>query len=295
MKLSANQLTKQVHGNTRTPVLVAVALLLGAAVGAGLVYRLTSPTPPTAPAPSPNRTVEPLLSPATGRILAALPAPVEIRFFAVLDAGTTPAYQPLVSRTEQWLSRCQQAAGAKLTVTRFLERSPKAEAAARADGLRAFNLDRGEPCYLGLVIVSEGRKEVLPLIPEWEAALEADVSRALARVAVAKSASASASEPNRAAVEKLKQTLPNLAAVSVEEGTRLLREQTLAAFTTTAKAMETQMQEAEQQYAQAATEGARQAARQRLQQVRAEQTDKLRALTIEMQELITALEQLKRP
>jgi hypothetical protein len=58
--------------------------------------------------------------------------------------------------------------------------------------------------------------------------------------------------------------------------------------------MEMLLKQAEERYTQAASETAKQAALKDLQQARAEQTEKLKAITIRMQEQIATLEQLKR-
>jgi hypothetical protein len=94
----------------------------------------------------------------------------------------------------------------------------------------------------------------------------------------------------------VKTLVPNLAAVSLEEGKRILQEAALKDFTAAAKELQKQLKEAEQRLAQAqqgATEADRQAARAHLQQVQAEQTEKLKEIAARSQAQVEALEQLK--
>ena len=204
------------------------------------------------------------------------------------------------SRVDQLLSAYQQAAGGKIKLTRFDTQSNLNPNAAPADGVQAFNLDKGEACYLGVVLVFKGRKETLPhLSPEWEQALEPDVTRALIRLVEATRPAAAAvapSAPNTNAVQEVKALIPNLGAVSVEEGTRILREAALKDFTAAAKEMEAQVKEAQQRLTQARSGGSDadpQAAMKHLQQVQAEQTEKLKQIAARSKTQIDALQQLK--
>lgn len=280
------------RGSARVPALAAVFLLLGLASGAYLHYRLA--TPPKLPGGQPE--AERPLADSTKEVLRRLDSPVTIRFFALLDTSLPAAYKDFSGRASQVLSLYQQESGGKVKVTSHTVLSDTAETAARTDGIKAFNLDQGNPCYLGITVVCNDRKETLQLSPDWEPALEADLSRAIARVAspTPKPGTQPALQPDRAAIEEVKRVLPNLASLSVEEGSRILREQTLAAFTAASKEMEMQLKQAEERYTQATSETARQAALKDVQRIRAEQTEKLKTLTIRMQEQIATLEQLKR-
>jgi hypothetical protein len=217
------------RGSARVPALAAVFLLLGLASGAYMHYRLA--TPPKLPGGQPE--TERRLADRTKEVLKHLDSPVTIRFFAVLDPGLPAAYKDFSGRASQVLSLYPQESGGKVKVMSHNVRSDAAETAAKTDGIRAFNLDKGDPCYLGITVVCNDRKETLQLSPDWEPALEADLSRAIARVATPtpKPGTQTALQPNRAAIEEVKRALPNLNSLSVEEGTRLLREQALAAFT----------------------------------------------------------------
>ena len=124
------------------------------------------------------------MSDATLTVLQKLDSVLEIRFYSVLDPASVPdSVMAFAGRVNQLLSAYQQAAGGKIKLTRFDSQSNLNHNAARADGVQAFNLDKGEPCYLGVALVFNGRKETLPhLSPEWEQALEPDLTRAIIRL-----------------------------------------------------------------------------------------------------------------
>ena len=88
----------------------------------------------------------------------------------------------------QLLTAVQAAAGGKIQLTSLDAPVETNAAAASADGIQPFNLDKGDACYLGLAIISGKDKESLArLQPEWEPALESDLVRAILRVATAAS------------------------------------------------------------------------------------------------------------
>lgn len=111
-------------------------------------------------------------------------------------------------------------------MTRFGK--PSDANAAAAQGVKIFNIEKGDPCFLGVTIASGDRKETLGLLsPDWEAGLEADLSRAIARVTVPKPAGGLAvvamPQPDNPTVEDLKRVIPNLDSISLTEARELLR------------------------------------------------------------------------
>jgi len=182
---------------------------------------------------------------------------LEIRFYSVLDpSSVTDSVTAFASRVDQLLSAYQQAAGGKINLTGIDSRSRLNPNGARADGVQAFNLDKGEACYLGVALAFKGRKETLPyLSPEWEQAVEPDLTRAIIRLIEGPRPAATAAlaplEINTNAVKEVKALIPNLGTVSVEEGTRILRAAALKDFAAAAKEMETQVKEAERRVTQA--------------------------------------------
>lgn len=283
-------------------VLALALVLVGAAFSAVWLYRATHRGP--AATGEPTGTQPATLSDATLTVLQKLDSVLEVRFYSVLDPASVPdSVMAFASRVDQLLSAYQQAAGGKINLTRFDSRAKLNPNAARADGVQVFNLDKGEACYLGVALAFKGRKETLPYVsPEWEQAVEPDLTRAIIRLVEAPrtgpvaAAALAHLEVNTNAVQEVKALIPNLGTVSVEEGTRILREAALKDFTAAAKEMETQVKEAEQRVTQAPNGGSdadQQAARKHLQQVQTEQTEKLKQIAARSQAQIDALQQLK--
>ena len=288
------------EAGVRGIVLVLALLLVAAAVSAVWLYR--SAHRGAAATGEPTGSQPATLSDATLTALQKLDSRLEIRFYSVLDPATVPdSATAFASRVDQLLSAYQQAAGGKINLTRLDSKSKLNPNAARADGVQVFNLDKGEACYLGVALAFKGRKETLPcLSPEWEQALEPDLTRAIIRLAEAPRSAAVAAlaplETNTNAVQEVKALIPNLGTVSVEEGTRILREAALKDYTAAAKDMETQVKDAEQRVTQAQHGGSdadQQAARKHLQQVQTEQSEKLKQIAARSQAQIDALQQLK--
>jgi hypothetical protein len=100
-----------------------------------------------------------------------------------------------------------------------------------------------------------------------------------------------------AATEEVRRALPNFSALSLEEGTRVLRQAALEEFSTAAREMENQVNEAQQRLVEAQrgkSEAEQQAAMKHLQQVQAEQAEKLKGIAARAQARIAALESLKK-
>src|SRR6185436_17965972 len=192
-------------------------------------------------------------SAGTQAVLQSLTSTVEIRFYAVLDTATVPeAVTAFAGRVEALLAAYQREAGGRITLTH--RRAPSDVSAAAADGMKPFNLDKGDVCYLGLTIVQGGRKESIPrLFPEWEQALEADVSRAIGRVlgpAASVSSVAATLPVDPAVIAQVKRKIPNFASVTLEEGSQILREAAVKELQVALSQMEGQLKEAEQRVAQ---------------------------------------------
>jgi hypothetical protein len=243
-----------------------------------------------------------VLSDSTKAVLKRLESPVEIRFYSLLDPATVPdSIQAFAGRVDQLLIAYQQEANGKINVTRFNSQSDANEQAAAADGIKPFNRDKGETCYLGVAVARKEQKESLPqLSPEWEPAVEFDLTRAIARLMDAKSSAknpVATAEPDKATIEEVKRALPNLAAVSLEEGTRILRETAVREFAAAADEMEIRRKEAQQCATQAQSGGSaaeQQAAVKQLQQVHLEQAEKLKEIAARLPARIAALQQLKK-
>ncbi len=98
-----------------------------------------------------------------------------------------------------------------------------------------------------------------------------------------------------AAIKDVKRVLPNYASMSVDEGTEILRQAALKEFAAAAQELQSQVAQAQAQLSQAESQSpaAQQAAMKHLQQVQAEQSQKLQQIGGELQTQITALKQLK--
>jgi len=239
------------------------------------------------------------LSAQTRAFLAKLNVPVEIRFYSVLDDQSLPVGTvKYAGRIDGLLRACEREGGGKIKVVRYKELSSSTASAAAADGHRPFNADRGSACFFGLTVSGPaGRETVGQLAPEWEPAFEFDLCRAIARVTSMAPAGAPVDAPqNTEAVEALRGVFPDLTSVSVEEGTRLLREKALQEFKLVTQEFEARMRELERQLAGGAgnSRAELEAVRIQMQQTQKEQTERLQAIATRLQEQIAALEQVKR-
>lgn len=240
------------------------------------------------------------MSEATKAILSHLTAPVEVRFYSVIEPGAANDWlRSFAGRVDQMLRAYQEAAADKLKIVRFGSEVYSNASAAAADGIKASNAQNGNTSFLGIAVVQGARKQTLSqLAPEWETALEADLSRAIAQVSepAAAETPASAAPTSPAVVEEVKRLLPNFSSVSVEDGARILRETALKQFKDAATESQNQLQQAQQALVQAQATGSaaeQQAAMKQLQQVQAEQTERLKQIAANSQAQIEALRRLK--
>ena len=277
---------------TRFPVLVLVFILLGA-VSAGIWVKYGKHGTGSLLA---GRE----LSGNTVALLHQLNAPVEIRFYTVLPPGSAPeTLQTFSGRVDQLLSKFQNANDAKIHVTRNSSTTGSNADAASADGIRSFNLDKGDACFLGIAVVCGGQKESLPqLQPEWEPALEFDLARAIARVTATQSpATVHANAPVSPEVTNaVTQLIPDLSGTTLEDGSRILREAALKEFTAAGTEMEEKLKAAQQKLAEAQngqSEAEQQAAMKNLQEVQLEQGEKYKQIAARLQAELALFQQMK--
>jgi hypothetical protein len=240
-----------------------------------------------------------VLSGATQAVLQHLDSPVEIRFYSMLDASSVPeSVQAFAGRVDQLLAQYEQVAGDRVRVIRSTSLSRVSAKAAQADGITAFNNDKGDSCFLGIAVVCGGQKESLPqLAPEWEQALEPDVTRAIARAVEARPGAQPLARADTASLDAVKRAIPNLDAVSLEAGTQILRNASLVQFQQAAEEMQARVKDAEQRFIQAQgdqSEAAQQAAAEELRKIQAEGTRKLQQIAQDSHAQIAALQQLKK-
>jgi hypothetical protein len=232
-------------------------------------------------------------------LLKRLEGPVELRYYSLLDpAGASDALKAFASRVDPILTSYEQESGGRLKVVRRNSQQDDS-AAALADGLKPFNLDKGEPCYLGIVVKIGAQKELLPqLLPEWEQALEPDLTRAIARLLDASRPGTAMplAPPSSKVIEEVKQAVPDFASLSLEEGTKTLRMTALNEFADAVDEMAAQVKAAQLRLSQAqngGSEAEQQAAIKNLQAVQAAQTAKLQAIAARSKAQIQALRELK--
>jgi len=282
-------------------ILLLLFFLLGIGVGAFWFAHAAHPASVKA-ATETNSLPSSVLSGSTKAVLNRLQSPVEIRFYSMLDRATvSPALFPFSEQVNRLLSAFQRESNGKIHVILYNALSDSAAHSADLDGIKAFNLDKGNACYLGLVVAcNDNRESLADLAPEWEPALEYDLSRSIVRVTTPKPAPSApvvdTSKPDASQLEDVKRAVPNFATVSVEAGTQILRETALNDFKTAVNEMQTRVDKARQRLSQTqngGSEAEQQAALKELQQIQTEQTEKLKAIAARLQMQITALKQLK--
>jgi len=289
------------QGRTRMPALMLACLAAGLAGGAFLTSELAFPHGAKAPsghAPGPA----PALSAPTSAVLQNLEAPLELRFYCSLDAATVPpSTSAFAQRVEQLLAQFERDAGGKLKVASHnFQPNSGVEKAALADGIKPFNIEKGNACFLGIAVVGKEHKASLDrLAPEWEPALEFDLARAIEQTVRAERQPPPVVVPAKNGpppIDEVKRIIPNLDSVSLEEGTRLLRQAALGEFTRATQEMQTRIQQARLDLLKAQTNSSdadQQAAVKRLQQLQEEQTEKLQQIAARSQAQIQALKRLK--
>jgi len=281
----------------RVWMLAPVFVLLGIAL-AGLWIKYGK-HPPGFLSPGPGGAI---LSDGTRSLLSHLSAPVEIRFYSVLPPDSAPdSLRDFSSRVDRLLSEFQGANESRLRVARSISTGTTNADAAAADGLQAFNIEKGNACFLGITVASGGRKEILGrLQPEWEPALEIDLARAILRVtanpatSIARPIQTPPISPETTNV--ILRLIPDVKNTSLEEGSQTLRSAAVAEIMAAGAEADKQIELAKQQLAEAQNSGSetqQQAARQHLQDVQMEQTEKIKTIAAQLQEELSLFEQMK--
>lgn len=287
------------RGETRITLLLTVVLALGFAAGAFLFRR----QPPQAgPEAKVTPGTEVALSPEAKKVLSELKAPVDIRLYALVApsdvSGDLPAFAQRVGRL---VSAFAREAGSMVHLSRQDVWSEELARGAAEAGLKPLKSTSETPSYIGLVVTQEGRKETIAQITvDWEAALEFDLARTIARVANPPSPPRPSIDPAlaKAALAEVNRVIPNPSAFSWEDGKKILRETALTRFQTTVTAMQAEMQQAQGQVAQAAANGSdadRQAAVERLKQLQAAHAEQMSEIARQAQAQIEAWTEIRKP
>jgi hypothetical protein len=272
---------------------MAVLFLAGFAVGALVAYR-------TAQKPeAPVENTELTLSDSTRAVLESLKSPLQIQFYALFGEDTTSGeLREFAARVKQLLTAFEQAAKGKIKISPISSWSDDNARSAAAAGVVPVNAG-SDAAYLGLVVGQKERKETLvQLRPEWEAAIEFDLARAISRVAKPPQAQLPAADVAMAekAAEAVQRTIPNLNSVSLEEGKRILRAAALEEYMAAVIGMEKEVNEAKQRVIKAeagSSEADLQAAREQLRLIQARRAEKLSQITARSQAQIEAFQRMK--
>jgi hypothetical protein len=241
------------------------------------------------------------LSTPMKNLLGQLAAPVTIRYYSLLPVGSDGKSLPaFAGRVAELLDAVQTASGGKVQITRFDTPAETNANAASADGLQAFNLDKGDACFLGLTIASGKSKESFArLQPEWEPALEYDLARAILRVASAAAPARPAPEiakPNAAVMASVNRLVPDMNATSVETADQIFHAEFLKACAEAGTEMETQMNAAQQQVVQAQNSGSPadlEAAQKHLSEVQLAQAEKFKQIAARLQLQLAVFQRMK--
>jgi hypothetical protein len=238
------------------------------------------------------------LSAPTQKLLGQLAVPVAIHFYAVLPGGSDPSLPAYAGRVGRLLTALQAAGGGKMSVT--ISDTPAEANAASADGVQAFNLDQGGACFLGLTLVSGTNHETLArLQPEWEPALEADLARAIVRVAAAAAPPPpprEVAQPDPEIVASIHRLIPDLTATPEQTADQIFHTEFMREMADAGTELEAQMHAAQERVTQAQTGGTSaelEAARKNLAQVQMAQGEKIKQIAARLQTRLAVFQRLK--
>jgi hypothetical protein len=288
------------RAEARVILLVLASLLLGAAIGAYWAYHPHPASTHGAEEKSLNETGA--LSESSKAVLSRLASQVEIRFYSVLDPARSPdSLRAFAGRVDQLLAEFQREANGKLSITHSNSQSYANMKAAQGDGIKPFDEEKGEPSYLGIAVINKDQKESVPqLSPEWEAALEYDIARAILNTLNAKTPVSApvvmTPKIDSGSVEEIKHLIPNVESIPLADATRIVREASFKEFAAAASQFQTQLSQAQDRLKAAQNGGSeadQQSAVKDLQQVQTEQAERLKEIAAKAQAQIQALKQLK--
>ena len=288
MKPAKSISTAASTGASRPLVLAAVFFILGGGLtGAWFHYHESS------------RNADELSEPVRNA-LEHLAGPVTIRFYSLLPAGSASVEEQAFSgRVEKLLAAVQAGSAGKIQVTRLDATAAMNVAAAEAEGIQAFNLDKGDACFLGLVIAGGKNRETFGrLQPEWESALPSDLARAILRVAAETPPPVAAKVVplTPAITNEILKLIPDIKATSPEDANRIFRQDFLDQCAKAGVEMEAQINAAAQEVVKAQNSGSPadlEAARKKLSQVQLDQTEKLKEVAAHLQLQLDAFQQMK--
>ena len=291
MKLAAHSstATKSSAGQSRPLLLAVIFFVLGAGLTGFWFHR------------HPAGAVAGELAAPTRNLLNQLSAPATIRFYSLLPAGSADAsLQAFAGRVADLLNEMQTASGGKLQVTIVDTPADTNADAAGAEGIQAFNLDKGQACFLGAVIASGKNQETFTrLQPEWEPALQYDLARAIERVTAVSPPPKPAPEvamPSPEIVSSIHQLIPDLNATSLADADQIFHEDFLKQCIAASQKFQEEINAASEQVTRAQSNGAaadEETARKHLQELQLAQGEKFKALAARLQIQLAVFQQMK--
>ena len=194
----------------------------------------------------------------------------------------------------------QTASGGQLQVIRIDTPADTNAAAASAEGIQAFNLDKGEACFLGITVASGKNQEALArLQPAWEPALQFDLARAIERVTAVPPAPKPAPEiakPSQEIVSSIRQLVPDVNATSLADADRIFHADFLKQCVAASQKFQEEINTATEQVTRAQSNGSaadEETARKQLQELQLTQGEKLKALAARLQIQLAVFQQMK--
>jgi hypothetical protein len=250
-----------------------------------------------------HRSTDGGLSDTTKNLLGQLQKSVTLRYYSLLPAGSADeSLQAFAGRVAQLLNAVQAAGGDKIQLSRIDGPVETNITAATADGIQPFNLDKGDACFLGIIVASGNNKESLArLQPEWEPALESDLDRAILRVATAAvpapaKPAPEVAKPSQETIATINRLIPDVNSVSVEQANQIFNAEFLKQCGVVGAKMEAEVNAAQQKVVEAKNKGSAadlEAAQKNLMQVQLAQGQKYKDLAAQLQTQIAVFQQMK--
>jgi hypothetical protein len=131
------------------------------------------------------------------------------------------------------------------------------------------------------------------LAPEWEQALEPDLTRAIVRADDARPSVQAVARADTDTLNAVKRAIPNIDSISLEDGTSALRNASLAQFMQAAQKLEADIKNAQEQILR--SQGAEaEADAEKLRKIQKEGIERLQQIALNSHAQIAALKQLKK-
>jgi hypothetical protein len=241
------------------------------------------------------------LSDSTRTMLGQLATPVIIRYYSLLPAGSADeSLQAFAGRVPQLLNAMQAASHGNIQLSVVDAPAETNSAAASADGVQAFNLEKGDACFLGLAIASgKNHESFARLSPEWEAALEFDLARAIQRVAATAAPARPAPEvaqPSTEIIASIHRLIPDVNATSTGQADQIFHAEFVKQCAEIGTETEAEFNAAQQKVVEAQNSGdaaALETARKNLAQVQLAQGEKFKNLAAQLQTRLAVFQQMK--